>query len=49
MQRRRRVEDDIALRDSLRRRIDVKTFVRMAGGDYFFLPSMPALRYFASL
>jgi deferrochelatase/peroxidase EfeB len=33
----------------LRRRIDVKTFVRMAGGDYFFLPSMPALRYFASL
>jgi deferrochelatase/peroxidase EfeB len=33
----------------LRRRIDVKTFVRMVGGDYFFLPSMPALRYFASL
>jgi deferrochelatase/peroxidase EfeB len=33
----------------LRRRIEVETFVRMAGGDYFFLPSMPALRYFASL
>lgn len=33
----------------LRRRIAVKTFVRMAGGDYFFLPSMPALRYLASL
>lgn len=35
--------------EPLRRRIDVQTFVRMAGGDYFFLPSMPALRYFASL
>lgn len=33
----------------LRRRIDVQTFVKMAGGDYFFLPSMPALKYFASL
>jgi len=33
----------------LRRRINVDTFVRMAGGDYFFMPSMPALRYFASL
>lgn len=33
----------------LRRIIDVETFVRMAGGDYFFLPSMPALRYLASL
>ena len=35
--------------DPLRRRVEVKTFVQMAGGDYFFLPSMPALRYFASL
>jgi len=33
----------------LRRIIDVETFVRMAGGDYFFLPSMPALAYLASL
>jgi deferrochelatase/peroxidase EfeB len=33
----------------LRRRIDVQTFVKMAGGDYFFLPSMPALKYFESL
>lgn len=33
----------------LRRRIAVKTFVQMAGGEYFFLPSMPALRYLASL
>ena len=32
-----------------RRIIDVETFVQMAGGDYFFLPSMPALRYLASL
>jgi deferrochelatase/peroxidase EfeB len=33
----------------LRRIIEVETFVRMAGGDYFFLPSMPALRYLAAL
>jgi Dyp-type peroxidase family len=33
----------------LRRIIEVETFVQMAGGEYFFLPSMPALRYLASL
>ena len=33
----------------LRRTVDVATFIRMAGGDYFFLPSLPALRYLASL
>ncbi|PZU10199.1 MAG: hypothetical protein DI605_06310 [Sphingomonas sp.] len=33
----------------LRRRIAVDTFVQMAGGDYFFLPSIPALRYLGSL
>ena len=33
----------------LRRRITVDTFIRMAGGDYFFLPSLPALRYMSSL
>lgn len=32
-----------------RRIIDVETFVQMAGGEYFFLPSMPALNYLASL
>ncbi|MGK6356245.1 Dyp-type peroxidase [Sphingomonas sp. DT-207] len=35
--------------DPLRRIIGVDTFVQMAGGEYFFLPSMPALRYLASL
>lgn len=35
--------------EPLRRIVEVETFVRMAGGDYFFLPSMPALRYLASL
>ena len=35
--------------DPLRRTIHVKTFVQMAGGDYFFLPSLPALRYLALL
>jgi deferrochelatase/peroxidase EfeB len=35
--------------ESLRRTADVDTFVRMAGGDYFFLPSLPALRYLADL
>lgn len=33
----------------LRRIIEVDTFVQMAGGEYFFLPSMPAIRYLASL
>jgi deferrochelatase/peroxidase EfeB len=35
--------------DPLRRIIEVDTFVQMAGGEYFFLPSMPAIRYLASL
>jgi deferrochelatase/peroxidase EfeB len=33
----------------LRRIVNVKTFIQLAGGDYFFLPSMPALRYLAKL
>lgn len=33
----------------LRRRVEVETFVQMTGGDYYFLPSMPALRYLAAL
>lgn len=33
----------------LRRIVEVDTFVQMAGGDYFFLPSLPALRYLAAL
>jgi deferrochelatase/peroxidase EfeB len=40
----------MTLRDQpLRRTATVETFVRMAGGDYFFLPSLPALHYLASL
>lgn len=35
--------------EKLRRVVHVETFVRMVGGDYFFLPSLPALRYLASL
>jgi deferrochelatase/peroxidase EfeB len=35
--------------DPLRRIVDVKTFVQMAGGEYFFLPGIPALRYLRSL
>jgi deferrochelatase/peroxidase EfeB len=35
--------------DPLRRTVHVQTFVQMAGGDYFFLPSVPALRYLALL
>jgi Dyp-type peroxidase family len=35
--------------EPLRRIIPVKTFVQMAGGEYFFLPSMPALRYLETL
>lgn len=33
----------------LRRRIAVQTFVQCAGGEYFFLPSLPALAYLAAL
>ncbi|WP_213982024.1 hypothetical protein [Sphingomonas sp. dw_22] len=33
----------------LRRIIDVDSFVEMAGGEYFFLPSMPAINYLAAL
>jgi deferrochelatase/peroxidase EfeB len=40
----------MTIRDEpLRRIVSVDTFVRMAGGDYFFLPSLPALRFLASL
>ena len=35
--------------EPLRRTVHVETFVQMAGGDYFFLPSLPALRYLAML
>lgn len=35
--------------DPLRRIIDVETYVHMAGGDYFYLPSMSALRYLSAL
>jgi deferrochelatase/peroxidase EfeB len=33
----------------LRRIVPVETFVRLAGGEYFFLPSLPALRYLGTL
>jgi Dyp-type peroxidase family len=35
--------------DPLRTRISMQTFVRLAGGDYFFLPSLPAVAYLAKL
>jgi Dyp-type peroxidase family len=33
----------------LRRIVKVDTFIRMVGGEYFFLPSLPALKYLAML
>lgn len=33
----------------LRRIIDVETFIQTAGGEYFFLPSIPALKYLGRL
>jgi deferrochelatase/peroxidase EfeB len=33
----------------LRRIVDVETYVQCAGGEYFFLPSIPALKYLAML
>lgn len=35
--------------DPLRRTLQVETFVKLVGGDYFFLPSLPALKYLAML
>lgn len=35
--------------EPLRRRAKVQTFVKLVGGEYFFLPSMPGLKYLASL
>jgi Dyp-type peroxidase family len=35
--------------DPLRRIVDVETFIQMKGGEYFFLPSIPALNYLARL
>lgn len=32
-----------------RRQVDVRTYVRLTGGEYFFLPSLPALRFLACL
>lgn len=33
----------------LRKIVDVETYVQCAGGEYFFLPSIPALNYLATL
>jgi Dyp-type peroxidase family len=35
--------------EPLRRIVEVETFVQSAGGEYFFLPSLPAFNYLASL
>ena len=35
--------------EPVRMRVNVDTFVRLAGGEYFFLPSLPALNYLAQL
>ncbi len=35
--------------EPLRRIVEVKTFIQSAGGEYFFLPSLPALQYMSSL
>ena len=37
------------LAGALRRTASVATFVRMAGGDYFFLPGLAALQFLGSL
>lgn len=34
--------------EPLRRTVNVETFVQFAGGEYFFLPSLPALGYLSS-
>ncbi len=39
----------IPQKDGLRRRVQIETFIHMVGGEYFFLPSIPALRYLSML
>src|SRR5262249_55283367 len=36
-------------RNPLRQIIDADPYIQLVGGDYFFLPSMPALNYLAKL
>lgn len=36
-------------KDPLRLKVEVETYVKMVGGDYFFLPSLPALKFMADL
>lgn len=35
--------------DPLRRRIQIQTFIQLTGGEYFFMPSLAAIRYLALL
>ena len=35
--------------EPIRRIVEIETFIQCAGGEYFFLPSIPALNYLASL
>lgn len=35
--------------EPLRQRLHVETFVRLTGGEYFFLPSLPGLNYLCAL
>ncbi len=35
--------------DPFRHRLTVETFVRLAGGEYFFLPGLRALEHFEAL
>jgi deferrochelatase/peroxidase EfeB len=35
--------------EPLRRIVEVETFIQLAGGEYFFLPSIPAHNYLAAL
>jgi hypothetical protein len=40
----------MTIRDgALRRTASVETFVRLAGGDYFFLPGLAALQFLGSI
>jgi deferrochelatase/peroxidase EfeB len=36
-------------KEPLRRKVDVDTYVKFTGGEYFFMPSLKALVYFAAL
>ena len=35
--------------EPVRRRVNIENFTKLAGGEYFFVPSLPAIQWLAAL